>query len=126
MQRALVIVALSAVAFATGSSIAQAGTKKVQASICAGSDCRNTGSQHNFNHPGWVRVPTGLPSGFVVKSLTYSCAAFCHNAAYWPKILLNEGSNGSFVLLDAHHNGSIGSSSTARSNVYTINIWVHY
>ena len=126
MQRALAVVLFAAVAFAAASSIAQAGTKKVQASICAGGDCRNTGSQHNFNHPGWVRVPTGLPSGFVVKSLTFSCAAFCQNAALWPKILLNDGSDGSFVLLDAHHNGSIGSSSTARETIYTINIWVHY
>jgi hypothetical protein len=126
MQRALVIVALVTVAFAAASAAAQAGTKKVQVSICAGSDCRNTGTQHNFNHPGWVRVPTGLPSGFVVKSLTFSCAAFCQNAALWPKIVLNEGSDGSFVLLDAHHNGSIGSSSTARATIYTINVWVHY
>jgi len=126
MQRALVIVVLVAVVFATADSIAQAGTKKVQVSICAGSDCRNTVTQHNFNHPGWVRVPTGLPSAFVVKSLTFSCAAFCHNAALWPKIVLNEGSDGSYVLLDAHHNGSIGSSSTARSTIYTINVWVHY
>lgn len=126
MQRAIAVVALVAVGFASASSVAQAGTKKVQASICAGSDCRNTGSQHNFNHPGWVRILTGLPSGFVVKSLTYSCAAFCHNAALWPKIVLNEGSDGSFVLLDAHHNGSIGSSSIARQTMYTINIWIHY
>ena len=126
MQRALAVMVLVAVVFAAASTAAQAGIKKVPVSICAGSDCRNTGSQHNFNHPGWVRVPTGLPSAFVVKSLTFACAAFCHNAALWPKILLNEGSDGSFVLLDAHHNGSIGSTSTARETMYTITIWVHY
>jgi hypothetical protein len=126
MQRALAVVVLIAAAFAAASSVAQAGVRKVQVSICAGSDCRTTGSQHNFTQPGWVRVPTGLPSAFVVKSLTHACAAFCNNAVYWPKIELAEGRDGTCFLLNAHHNGSLDSSSIARRNVYTMDIWVHY
>ena len=126
MQRALAVVALIAVAFAAASSAAQAGVKKVQVSICAGSDCHTNGSQYDFTHEGWVRVPTGLPSAFVVKSLTHACAAFCSNAIYWPKIQLAQGRDGTYFLLNAHHNGSLDNSSIARRNVYTMDIWVHY
>ena len=126
MKRALAVLALVTGVFAATNSLAQAATKHVQVSICAGKDCANTGSQFNFNHSGWVRVETGLPSAVVVKDLTYSCAAFCSHAMYWSHIQLIHGSNGTYVLLDAHYNGTLDANATARSNVYTINIWVHY
>jgi hypothetical protein len=105
---------------------AQAAPKIVSFSICAGKDCENNASQHNFTHPGQVKIPTGLPAGFKITSITQSCAAFCSHAALWPEIVLQKGHDASYVTLDARHAGSINASSTARNTVYTLNIWLHY
>jgi len=67
-----------------------------------------------------------LPSGFKIQAITYSCAAFCSHAALWPTILLGKGHDGAHFTLDAHHVESVNASSPARSNVYTLNVWLHY
>ena len=113
-------------AFAVVTSAAQASQKIVSYSICAGNDCHNTPSQHNFAVPGAVIVATGLPPAFRINSLTYACAAFCRNSALWPTILLTKGKDGSHFLLNAHHSPAVTSSSTARDTVLTLNIWVRY
>ena len=116
---------LAAVILWSGSS-AQAAPKIISFSICAGKDCENNASQHNFTHPGKIKIPTGLPSGFKITSISQSCAAFCSHASLWPVITLERGHDASYVTLDAHHAGSLSASSTARNTVYTLNIWLHY
>ena len=80
LKRAIVLLAL-AVAAGLTTSHAQAAQKIVSFSICAGSDCHNNASQHNFTHRGVIKVPTGLPEATQVRSLAYGCAAFCSHAA---------------------------------------------
>lgn len=117
---------LAAAALGITSLPAQAGQKIVSFSICAGSDCNNTPSQHNFTTPGTIKVPTGLPPAFRITRITKSCAAFCRHAALWPDIFLDPGHDGSYFVLDAHHGHGVSESSTARSTVYTLNITLHY
>lgn len=115
-----------AITLVFNSSPAVAAPKTVSYSICAGTDCHNGPSQHNFTSPGKVHVPTGLPSGFKIQSLTYSCAAFCSHSALWPKIYLAPGHDGSYFTLDARHNGSVNANSSARATTYTLNVWIRY
>lgn len=105
---------------------AQAAQKIVSVSICAGSDCKSSASQHNFTHPGTVRVPSGLQPAIRIARINYSCAAFCSHAVLWPQILIEKGHDGSYFTLDAHHVHSVNESSSARSNVYTLSVWLHY
>lgn len=116
----------AALALLASMTTAQASTKTISYSVCAGSDCVNNASQHNFTHPGPIELPTGLPSGFKIHAITYSCAAFCSHSEYWPAIYLHKGTNGASFTLDAHHSGSLNASSKARTNVLTLNIWLHY
>jgi hypothetical protein len=107
-------------------TVAQAGTKTASFSICAGSGCQNNASQHNFTQPGSIKVPTGLPASFTIQRVNISCATFCSHAALWPQILVEPGSDGSYVTLNAHHTAALNASSNYRTNVYTLNIWLHY
>lgn len=126
MFRAWLGIALFATALIATSTVARAATKTVSFSICAGSDCQNNASQHNFTEPGTVKVPTGLPASFRVQRVSISCATFCSHAALWPQIVVEPGSDGSYVTLSAHHSGALKASSSYRTNVYTLNIWLHY
>jgi len=117
---------LFAAALAATSTYARAAHKIVQYSICAGSDCANNASQHNFTHPGKITLPTGLPAGFQLKNFAYSCTAFCHHEALWPAIELGKGADGSEFTLNAHHVASVTSSSHARTNVLTLSLWIYY
>jgi hypothetical protein len=45
---------------------------------------------------------------------------------FWPQVLIEQGHDGSYFILNAHHVDSVNQSSNARSTVYTLNIWLHY
>jgi len=120
------VAVLFALALVATSSGAQAAKKVVHFSLCAGSDCANNASQHNFMHPGEITLPTGLPSGIQIRDFTYACSAFCNHEALWPKIVIGHGEDGAHFTLDAHHVESVNESSRARATTLTIAIWIHY